>query len=399
MLGVPVCRMSVDEGSAFGAAMLGGVAGGLFADVDEAVSACVRVRDQIDPEPAWTDLYAEAARALPRSLSRSQGSARMTLSIGLLSTARINADLAAGARASSRVRVVAIASRELARAQAQASELGVDRAHGSYEALLADRDVEAVYVSLPNELHHEWTLRALAAGKHVLCEKPYSRVPGDVQEAFAAADAAGLVLAEALMWRHHPQALRLEQLVTGGAIGELRMVRAAFSFMLEHPKDARLLTEPAGGGLMDVGCYCVSAARMLAGEPVSVTAQQLVTPSGLDRRLAATLAHERDVLTHFDCALDLPERSELEAIGSEGVLRVSDPWHSITTGIELAVGDRRPEHFDIPDANPYACELDDFAAAVAGEHPPRLGLSDALGQARTIEAVLIAAESGRRVAL
>ena len=163
----------------------------------------------------------------------------MTLSIGLLSTARINADLAAGARASSRVRVVAIASRELARAQAQASELGVDRAHGGYEALLADRDVDAVYVSLPNELHHEWTLRALAAGKHVLCEKPYSRVPGDVQEAFAAADAAGLVLAEALMWRHHPQALRLEQLVTGGAIGELRMVRAAFSFMLKHPKDAR----------------------------------------------------------------------------------------------------------------------------------------------------------------
>jgi predicted dehydrogenase len=323
----------------------------------------------------------------------------MTLSIGLLSTARINADLAAGARASSRARVVAIASRDLARAQAQASELGVERAHGSYEALLADREIDAVYVSLPNELHHEWTLRALAAGKHVLCEKPYSRLPGDVQEAFAAADAAGLVLAEALMWRHHPQALRLEELVTGGAIGELRMVRAAFSFMLKHPKDARLLTEPAGGGLMDVGCYCVSAARMLAGEPMSATAQQLVTPSGLDRRLAATLAHERDVLTHFDCALDLPERSELEAIGSEGVLRVSDPWHSISTGIELKVGDRRPEYFDVPDANPYACELDDFAAAVAGEHSPRLGLSDALGQARTIEAVLNAAEGGRRVML
>ena len=220
--------------------------------------------------------------------------------------------------ASSRARVVAIASRELARAQAQARELGVERAHGSYEALLADRDVDAVYVSLPNELHHEWSLRAIAAGKHVLCEKPYSRSPGDVQEAFAAAEAAGVVLAEALMWRHHPQALKLEELVADGAIGELRMVRAAFSFLLTHPRDARLLTEPAGGGLMDVGCYCVSAARMLAGEPVSVTAQQLITPSGLDRRLVATLAHERDVLTHFDCALDLPDRSELEAIGSEG---------------------------------------------------------------------------------
>jgi predicted dehydrogenase len=242
-------------------------------------------------------------------------------------------------------------------------------------------------------------MRAIAAGKHVLCEKPYSRSAGEVQEAFAAAEAAGVVLTEALMWRHHPQALRLAALVAGGAIGDLRMVRAAFSFPLSDPRDARLLEDLAGGGLMDVGCYCISAARMLAGEPVSVTAQQVLAPSGVDCRLAATLAHEDDVLTHFDCALDLPDRSELEAIGSDGVLSVSDPWHSVTTGIELRVGSRRPEHFDIPDANPYACELDDLAGAVAGEHPPRLGPADALGQARTIDAVLRAAASGRSVAL
>jgi predicted dehydrogenase len=323
----------------------------------------------------------------------------MTLRIGLLSTARINANLAAGAHASSRVRVVAIASRELSRAQAQARELGVDRAHGSYEALLADDDVDAVYVSLPNELHHEWSMRAIAAGKHVLCEKPYSRSADEVREAFSAAEAAGVVLAEALMWRHHPQALRLAGLVAGGAIGDLRMVRAAFSFPLSDPRDARLLEGDAGGSVMDVGCYCISAGRMLAGEPVSVTAQQVLTPSGVDRRLTATLAHEDDVLTHFDCALDLPHRSELEAIGSDGILRVSDPWHSIATGIQLVVGDRRPEHFDIAEANPYACELDDLAGAVAGEHPPRLAADDALGQARAIDAVLTAAASGRSVTL
>ena len=323
----------------------------------------------------------------------------MTLRIGLLSTARINANLAAGAQASSRTRVVAIASRDGARAQAQARDLGVERAHPSYEALLADDEVDVVYVSLPNELHHEWSLRAIAAGKHVLCEKPYSRSPGDVLEAFAAAEAAGVVLAEALMWRHHPQARKLEDLVTDGVIGELRMVRAAFSFPLTHPRDARLLTGPAGGGLMDVGCYCVSAARMLAGEPVSATAQHVTTPSGLDRRLVATLAHKRDVLTHFDCGLDLPDRCELEAIGDRGVLRVSDPWHSIATGIELAVGDRRSEYFDIPAANPYACQLDDLAGAIAGEHPPRLGLADAFGQARTIDAVLRAAAGSREVTL
>jgi len=323
----------------------------------------------------------------------------MTLRIGLLSTARINANLAAGAHDSSRVRVVAIASRDLERAQAQALELGVERAHGSYDALLADSSVDAVYISLPNELHHEWSLRAIAAGKHVLCEKPYSRSADEVQTAFAAAAAAGVVLAEALMWRHHPQALRLAALASGGSIGDLRMVRAAFSFPLSDPRDARLLEGHAGGGLMDVGCYCISAARMLAGEPLGVTAEQVSAPSGVDRRLVATLRHEDDVLTHFDCALDLPDRSELDVVGSDGVLHVSDPWHCVATGIELVVGARRREHFDIPEANPYSCELDDFAEAVAGEHPPRLGLADALGQARTIDAVLNAAASGRRVTL
>ena len=168
----------------------------------------------------------------------------MTLAIGLLSTARINAKLAAGARASARARVVAIASRSRDRAEEQARALGIERAHGSYEALLADPEVDAVYVSLPNELHHEWTLRAIAAGKHVLCEKPYSRAAEEVHEAFAAAEDAGVVLAEALMWRHHPQTLRLAELVAGGAIGELRLVRAAFSFTLADPSDVRLLEGP-----------------------------------------------------------------------------------------------------------------------------------------------------------
>jgi xylose dehydrogenase (NAD/NADP) len=323
----------------------------------------------------------------------------MTLRIGMLSTARINAKLAAGARASSRARVVAIASRQLERAEAQARDLGVEGAHGSYDALLADPGVDAVYVSLPNEMHHEWTMHAIAAGKHVLCEKPYSRSAAEVAEAFAAADAAGVVLAEAFMWRHHPQTLKLAELVAGGAIGDLRLVRAAFSFLLDDPRDVRLLEELDGGGTMDVGCYCVSGARLLAGDPVSVTAQQLLAPSGVDRRLAATLAHAGDVLSHFDCALDLPDRSELEAVGSEGVLRASDPWHGIRTGIDLVRADGHDEHFEFAPANPYGCELDDLAGAIAGEHPPRLGVADALGQARTIDAILTAAASGRRVEL
>ena len=323
----------------------------------------------------------------------------MTLRVGMLSTANINVKLAAGARDSARSEVVAIGSRRLDRAEAQARELGVAKAHGSYEALLADPEVDAIYISLPNGMHHEWTMHAIAAGKHVLCEKPYSRSAAEVQEAFTAAEAAGVVLAEAFMWRHHPQALKLAELVSGGAIGELRLVRAAFSFYLEDPTNVRMLEELAGGGLMDVGCYCVSAARLLAGDPESVTAHQIQAPSGVDTRVVGTLAHAGGVLSHFDCALDLPGRSELEVVGSDGVLQVGDPFHSIATGIDLVARSGHREHFDIPPANPYACELDDLAGAVAGEHPSRLGVADALGQARTIDALYRSAETGARVTL
>ena len=149
---------------------------------------------------------------------------------GILGTGGINTKFLAGSRLASAAEVVAVASRDPARATAYASDHGIGRAHGSYEALLADPDVEAVYISLPNSLHHPWTMAALAAGKHVLCEKPYSPRPADVEAAFAAAEAAGLVLSEAFMWRHHPQVALLKQLMP--RIGELRTIRATFSFVL-----------------------------------------------------------------------------------------------------------------------------------------------------------------------
>ncbi len=319
------------------------------------------------------------------------------LRVGMLSTARINKKLAAGARASERAEVVAIASRQAGRADEQARELGVARTHGSYEALLADPEVDAVYISLPNELHHEWTMHAIAAGKHVLCEKPYSRRPADVEEAYDAAEAAGVVLAEAFMWRHHPQTLKLAELVSGGAIGDLRLVRAAFSFPLSDPADVRLLKELAGGGLMDVGCYCVSGARMLAGDPVSVTAHQLLAPSGVDRRLVATFAHAGDVLDahRLRARPARPQRARGGRLRRRPARQRSLARHE--TGIDRIGLDGSEERYDVPAANPYGCELDDLAGAVAGEHEPRLGRADALGQARTIDAIYRAAESGERV--
>jgi predicted dehydrogenase len=310
------------------------------------------------------------------------------LRLGLLSTANINEKLVAGARqASDVVDVVAVASRSLDRASSQAAALGVPRALGSYEELLADPDVDAVYISLPNSMHVDWSIRALDAGKHVLCEKPLAQSVEPVERAFDAADAAGLVLAEAFMWRHHPQALRLVELLP--RVGTLRVIRAHFSFglsSLDPASNIRLSGELEGGALMDVGCYCVSAARLVAGaEPIAVTGQQVTDE--VDTRFVGTLSFPGDVLAHFDCGVDSVDRSELEVVGSSGRLLLRDPFHSLEPVIEVIAADGSLERVEVERENPYACELRDFAGAVAGEHEPRLGRADAVGQARAIAAL------------
>jgi xylose dehydrogenase (NAD/NADP) len=318
---------------------------------------------------------------------------------GLLSTARINRAVLAGARASDRVDVVAVASRERARAEAYAREHGIERAHGSYEALLADPGVDAVYIPLPNALHVGWTLRALEAGKHVLCEKPLTRHVRDAEQAFGVAEREGLVLSEGFMWRHHPQAARLARLVAEGAIGRLRLVRAAFSFQLADAHgagDARFDPELDGGSLMDVGCYCVSAIRLLAGEPERVYAEQVVGPSGVDVVFAATLRLPGDVIGHFDCGFVLPYRDELEVVGDEASLFVDDPWHIREPGIDLR-RDGEVERIPVEPASSYRLELENVSDAIRGEAPLLLGRDDALGQAHVIESLYRSAEAGAPV--
>ncbi|MDE3024643.1 MAG: Gfo/Idh/MocA family oxidoreductase, partial [Acidobacteriota bacterium] len=182
---------------------------------------------------------------------------------GIVSTADINRKLIPGAHASEKVDLVGVASRDQARADAYAREWEIPRAYGSYAALLADPDIEAVYISLPNTLHVEWSIKALEAGKHVLCEKPFSRIPAEVEAAFDVAEREGRLLMEAFMYRHNPQTKTLVDLVSSGAIGELRLVRSTFSYSLYDEANIRLRTDVDGGALMDVGCYCVSASRLL----------------------------------------------------------------------------------------------------------------------------------------
>ena len=188
----------------------------------------------------------------------------------------INRKVIPGPHASEKAELIAVASRDQRRADEYAREWEIERAYGSYAALLDDADVEAVYISLPNTLHCEWSIRAVEAGKHVLCEKPMSRYVADVEAAFDAAERSGRILTEAFMYRHNPQTARVRQLVEEGAIGDLRVVRSCFSYSLYDEDNIRLRTDVDGGSLMDVGCYCVSGSRLLAGEPDQVYGEQFV---------------------------------------------------------------------------------------------------------------------------
>ena len=321
----------------------------------------------------------------------------MPVNIGLLSTARINQLLIGGARDSEDAEIAAVASRNRAVAERYAAEHGIPRAHGSYEALLADPEIDAVYISLPNALHVPWTIHALEAGKHVLCEKPLGTAE-QAEAAFTVAERERLTLTEAFMYRHHPQTRRCQELVASGAIGRLRLIRASFSFFTDDAANVRMRTGLDGGGLMDVGCYCVNAARLLAGEPERVSAEQALGGDGVDVAMAGTLRFAGDVLAHFDAGLALAPRHDLEVVGEAGTLYVADPWHCARPGIELRRGGET-ERVEIEAVDPYRLEVENFCAAIEGRAPLLLGREDAIGQALTIEALLAAAQSAQTVTL
>ena len=317
----------------------------------------------------------------------------MGMRLGIVSTADINRKVIPGAHASEKVDLVAVASRDQTRAEEYARTWDIERAYGSYDALLEDPDVDAVYISLPNTMHREWSIKSVEAGKHVICEKPFSKRPEDVEAAFEAAEGAGRLLTEAFMYRHNPQTTKLVELVRDGAIGELRVVRSAFSYSLYDTENIRLRTDVDGGSLMDVGCYCISGSRLLAGEPESVHGQAYIGPSGTDWVFTGAMRFSGDIHALFDCGTCLPGRDELEAIGTEGSLFLDDPWHSTEPVIELR-RDGGVERIELERVDSYRLELENLADAIAGDAPLLLGREDALGQARTIDALFRSAASG-----
>jgi D-xylose 1-dehydrogenase (NADP+, D-xylono-1,5-lactone-forming) len=315
---------------------------------------------------------------------------------GILSTAQINRRVIPAAHGSDRAELIAVASRDQARADEYAREWDIDRAYGSYDALVDDPDVEAVYISLPNSMHVEWSIRCFEAGKHVLCEKPLDRRPEEVERAFDVAERSERVLMEAFMYRHNPQTHQLAELVRGGAVGELRVIRSAFSFSVHDPENIRLRPELDGGGLMDLGCYCVSGSRLLAGEPTRAYGEAVVGETGTDRVFAGTLRFPGDVVSLFDCGTRLPLRDELEAIGTEGSLFLDDPWHCRQPVIELRRGDE-VERLELEPVDSYELQLENFSDAVRGSAEPLLTREDAVAQARALDALLRSADSGASV--
>jgi D-xylose 1-dehydrogenase (NADP+, D-xylono-1,5-lactone-forming) len=318
---------------------------------------------------------------------------------GIISTADINRLVIPPAQESPKVELVGVASRTQERADEYAAKWGIPRAYGSYEALLADPEIECVYISLPNTMHTEWSIKAVEAGKHVLCEKPFTRNPDDVTAAWDAAERAGRILSEAFMWRHNPQTKRLQELIEEGSVGEVRLIRSAFSYSLYDEDNIRLRTDVEGGALMDVGCYCVSGSRLAArAEPVEAYGSARYGPTGTDWVFTGLMRFPGDVLATFDCGTALPNRDELEVVGSEGSLFLDDPWHANEPAIELR-RDGQVERIELALTDSYRLELENVGDAAAGEAELLLGREDAMGQARALEALHRSAQTGTTVSL
>jgi predicted dehydrogenase len=319
---------------------------------------------------------------------------------GILGTARIARTLfVPGVRASAETEVLAVGSRSLEAARLFADQLAISRAYGAYEALLADPDVDAVYIGLPNRLHAEWTIRAAQAGKHVLCEKPLARRAVEAEQMAAACQAAGVLLMEAFMWRHHPQHARVRAVLDSGAIGEPSFVRASFGYVIDPVRGAgglniRLAPALEGGSLMDVGCYGVNAARWVFGaEPQAVAAQQRVDPTyGVEISFGGVLRFPGGQLALVDSSFVHAPLNRYEVAGPAGRIVVEPAFRPDEAPGRIAIyrgSDHRVD--EVPPANQFANEADHFARSIrAGTLMPPA--ENGVAQAKALEALYAAAE-------
>ena len=318
---------------------------------------------------------------------------------GVLSTARIGIEKVIPAmQRGACCHVTAIASQDLSKVQAAAARLGIPKAYGSYEELLADRDIEAVYIPLPNHLHVEWAGKALEAGKHVLCEKPIGMNVAEAEKLLAASRMhPNLKIMEAFMYRFHPQWVKAKELVVGGRIGELKTIQSFFSYNNRDPANIRNRAETGGGGLMDIGCYCISLSRFLFdAEPRQVFGIMNYDPAfKVDRLTSGILDFGRGTST-FTCSTQLTPYQRVNACGSEGWIEIEIPfnappdvpcrmWHQIASGTEEI-------SFEV--CNQYTIQGDLFSQAILNNTDVPTPLTDAVANMKVIEAVVTSAHTG-----
>jgi xylose dehydrogenase (NAD/NADP) len=323
---------------------------------------------------------------------------------GLICTASINRALIPAIRAAQCSELAAVASRDPARALDCARAWAIPRAHGSYQALLDDPDVDVVYNALPNSLHGEWTVKAADAGKHVLCEKPLALTLQEVDRIVEAARRNQVVVLEAMMYRYHPQTLKVQELLRQGAIGEVRLVRAVFSFTLNLPDAAGVppIIDPAmgGGSLWDVGCYPVSFAQAVAGgAPLEVFGWKVPGRTGVDLTFAGAMRFANGVLAQFDSSFQSAERWSAEVIGSRGSLYLDEPWRhrpEARAVIRLQRGGGE-EKVIVENRNAYLCEVEALTDRILYGAEPPYSLADSQANIATINALFESAQRGEAV--
>jgi predicted dehydrogenase len=322
---------------------------------------------------------------------------------GVLSTARIGRKVVPGIAAAPNCEVVAIGSRDEAAARAAAAELGIGRAYGSYEAVLADPEVDAVYVPLPNHLHATWTVAAARAGKHVLCEKPLALTAAEAEDMVEACDRAGVALMEAFMYRHHPSWQAVHDLVAGGRIGEIVAIQSWFSFFNDDPANIRNILAAGGGALYDIGCYCVSLSRwLMGGEPDRVGGAMVRDPVGGTDTVVAGILGFGDRLATFTASTRAEDDQRVDVYGTRGRVRIEIPFNippDRETRVFVAAGGDPPvapnvETLTFPPADPYTAEATAFAAAVLAGRPVPVPPADAVANLRVIDALFGASEAG-----
>ena len=322
------------------------------------------------------------------------------LNWGILGAARINRALIPPLGLSPRNHLLGVASRDAERAKQYAAERNIERSYDGYDALLADPDIDVVYIPLPNHLHVEWTVKAAAAGKHVLCEKPLALAPEDVDVVEAAAQRYGVVIAEAFMYRHHPQTLKVVSLIEEGAIGRFQFVRAAFTFYLDRPNDIRIKAETGGGSIWDVGCYPISFARTAAGgaAPEEVFGWSVPAANGIDMSFFGQMRFEGGVYGQFDSGFQSTERMLMEFVGTEGRITLTNAFKpDAQSQLYLRRGSDAPEILRFPEQDLYLGEVEDlYDAAVLGK-PQLIPLADTRNNIATIRAFLESAEKGAPV--